>query len=413
MPHSLTLSLLLALLAPFTQASAAPTAILSLPAPTATPSVPAPAATLAPEPPMVPGVLHGTPAPAPTPKEELPHYVLLPPLEQAQVDRLLSELVQADNLIERGRLASAKALLDKAGKEADVADRQLLVLRLYPAWNEPRGRQQTLVKKVLESWAKGPDAESRWLVAAATKRVEMLLLPLEKNAKHVGSAQVDRQIRALRAALEAEGHAPLLQSNPAWRQASLSLLARIEHLEQFASMRAGQSLLADQIVRMVELEGDARAKLAAQDYEGTLGDYAALEEACIAFKQDLASLVARGFDPKAIQFQGVDGARSGRTFITQVDHWLLDAQHREWLVAEARDPWRKVLTGDRLRIYGMYGTPTWPGAPGEPDVTLAASQDVWVFYEAAPQEPKVRLRHEYRFVGDHLQHHELYREALP
>jgi hypothetical protein len=337
----------------------------------------------------------------------LPHYVGLDPLAQAQVDRLADELAEADKLMAAGKLASMRVLLARARREADAAADALLVLKLHPAWTDARGALDERDKRLADAWAKGADPESRALSQATARRLDAQLDALARELDRLDKAQATQRLRAARQAVEAADLDPLLRGNPAWRAPAAALDKRLLRLEQQLALRAGQAALADQIVYMLELDASARRRLAHEDYDGALSDWAALEEACLAFKQDLAALEKRGFDPKKITVAGLEGSRSGAGFMGQVDHWLLDARRRDHLVAEARDPWRKALTGDRLRIYGMYGVPTWPGAPADPAPAEAVAQDLWIFYERAP---KGRLRHEYHFVGDHLQHHELFRE---
>jgi hypothetical protein len=344
------------------------------------------------------------PAPAPT---ALPHYVGLDPLAQAQVDRLNDELAEADGLFAANKLASVRVLLARAHREADAAANQLLVLKLHPSWTEARLKLEERTKKLTDAWAKGPDPESLELARAAAQRLEPELSALERDLDRLPTDALNQRLRALRQAAADAGLDPLLRGNPAWGPVGAALEKRIARLEQLLALRAGQAALADQILYMMELEASAKKRLAREDYDGALSDWAALEEACQAFKQDLATLVKKGFDPKKIAVAGLEGSRTGLGFMGQVDRWLLEARRRDQLVAEARDPWRKALTGDRLRIYGMYGVPSWPGAPADPAPAEAVAQDVWIFYEKAAAG---RLRHEYHFVGDHLQHHELFKE---
>lgn len=374
----------------------------SVVAPAAGPS-PAPSGTPAPAP-VMRRMTPATPTPIPSPSG-LPHYLGLGPWEQAQLDRLLAELVAAEADLAKAQVASAHVVLARARREADSAQRQLLVLPLYPAWTDARLRLDEDDAKVKSSWAKGPDPESKALVAAASRRMEALIAPMERGAAK------DEAIATARQALDHENAEPRFQDNPAWQAPLLALTRRLDRLAQREALRAGESILLDEIARMSELDASARAKLAREDFDGALGDYEALEEACLTFKADLASLEARGFDPASIRYAGMEGDRQGRNFLARVDHWLLDAHRRNDLVAQARDPWRRTLTGDRLRVYDMYGLPTWPGAPETPDVQTALGQDLWIFYETPAARTHIRLRHEYHFVGDHLQHHELFQEA--
>jgi len=282
-------------------------------------------------------------APVATPTA-LPHYVGLDPLAQAQLDRLTDELAEADKLMAAHKLASTRVLLDRARREADAAANQLLVLKLYPSWTEAITRLEEHARRLSDAWAKGPDPESVQLATAAVQRLEATLGPLERELDHLGKEPATRRLRAARQAVDEVALDPLLRGNPAWQ-----------------------------------------------------GPAAALERRLARLEQRLAK----------IQVAGTDTSRTGRRCMGEVDHWLLDAKRRDQLVAEARDPWRKALTGDRLRLYGMYGVPTWPGAPADPAPAEAVAQDLWIFYE---QAPKGRLRHEYHFVGDHLQHHELFKE---
>ncbi|MDB5097905.1 MAG: hypothetical protein JWM80_2326 [Cyanobacteria bacterium RYN_339] len=345
-----------------------------------------------------------TPVAAPT---ALPHYVGLDPLAQAQLDRLSDELAETDKLMGAGKLASARALLALARREAEAAQAQLLVLKLQPAWTEAMDQLDERGKRLADAWAKGADPESRQLVAAARQRLDGLLAPLERGLDRLTKEQATQRLRAARQAIDVAGQDPLLRGNPAWSAPALDLDRRMLRLEQLLSLRAGQAALADQIAYMLELDASAKRRLAHEDFDGALSDWAALEEACMAFKADLAVLVKHGFDPRTIQLAGREGSRTGVGFLGQVERWQTEAKRRNQLVAEARDPWRKSLTGDRLRVYGMYGVPTWPGAPGEPAAAEAVVQDLWVFYE---RQGTARLRHEYHFVGDHLQHHELFKE---
>jgi hypothetical protein len=346
------------------------------------------------------------PAPAAVPSA-LPHYVGLDPLAQAQLDRLTDELAETDRLVAAGRLASARVLMARARREADAAQDQLLVLKLTPAWTEALMGLDTRVKQLQEAWAKGADPESRQLVADARRRLDAQLGTLERELDRLQKAEATQRLHAARQAVEALAVDPLLRGNPAWTAPAADLERRLSRLDQRLSLREGQAALLDQIVYMVELDASAKRRLAREDFDGALADWAALEEACVAFKQDLAALQKRGFDPRSIHLAGMEGTRTGLGFMGQVERWQTEAKRRDQLVAEARDPWRKALTGDRPRLYGMYGTPTWPGAPAQPEAAEAVAQDVWIFYEKAAQG---RLRHEYHFVGDHLQHHELFKE---
>lgn len=370
---------------------------------------PAPTSLFASLPPRAPAA-----SPAATPAPVVPHYVHLGPWEQAQVDRLVGELASARQLIAAGKLASAHMLLSRARREADVAQRKLLVLPLYAEWTDPRMQLDDLDQQIASAWAKGPDPESRAAADAARRRVDALLVPLERGVLHLPKPVVKAQVQTVRAALDQAGLEPLLRENPAWHGPEMELERRLEHVEQLEALREGQAVLVDEIAHMAELDDSARAKIAHEDYDGALSDYAALEEACLAFKQDLAALQAQGFNPANIRMDGPDGDRQGRNFLARVDHWLLDARRRAEIVDEARDPWRRGLTGDRLRLYGIYGmAPTWPGAPAHPTIADALAQDVWIFYELPPGDARIRIRHEYHFVRDKLQYHEMFREVSP
>lgn len=381
--------------------------VLALAAP-----VPAPSPTPNPSPSRYEWLLvppEGVPVSSPEPVR-LPDWLPLGTEEQGFYDQLGRASTTAESHLAARRLASARATIVMAESEAAAAETQHLVLRVHAGWKEARSRLAAARLRLAEERAKGIDAESLTLAKAASQRLADQYLALEKSLSGLKPPEARRRAALLKAARDQATADPWLVGNPAWPPLASALDQRAAKLQQRIEVLAGQALLLDQIIHMAELYHGAQAKLRKAAYEDALGDLAALEEACLGFKHDLATLVARGFDPQKIQFQGEEGhARSGQTFLGQVDRWLVAAQRREATVAEAKDPWRRVLTGDRLKLYGMRGVPSWPDAPPEPTVNEALAQPTWTYWELKIPKPgqRVRIKHVFTFEDDRLMGHDV------
>lgn len=338
------------------------------------------------------------------------HHLQLSAAAQGGLHRLQQGVQAGRTLLEMGRLSSARGILEPLREESLRLEQDELALKLSPAWAEARAQLEELWVSLRQAQARGQaDPEGEALAKQAAAPVLAKLQRLEAEAPRLAPTQLLPRVQALRQELEALGELSRLRQLLAWDREALAMGGRLQALEQQAKQRQSHRLLADGLARLSLLELSSQRRLAAGDLDRAQGDLLAMEEGALELIQQLKEAQQQGLDLGALRLSGIEGDRQGRAVLSKVEAWLAHAKRREELLREAADPWRRVLTGDRLRLYGMRGQPTWTGAPPNPTPQEALAQPLWLYWELLPTPPGAppkRLRHRFRFDGDRLTGHD-------
>lgn len=352
----------------------------------------------------------GAPTSAPATGHPVGHYLRLGPEADAALVQLQQAVQSGRVLLDMGRLSSARATLAPAREAAQGMEQRLPAVKLSPAWVDARARLEELWVAYRSAQSRNlPDPEGEALAVAEAKPLQAKASRLEAEAARLSPSELMARVAALRQEVEAVSGLARLKDLPAWDREALALGGRLVRLEQAARTRQSHRLLADGLARLALLEHSAKRRLQATQLEAADGDLRAMEEAAVDLLAQLEEARKVGVDLGALRLSSGAGDRQGQAVLGQVQAWLAFARRRAELLQEAADPWRRVLTGDRLRLYGMRGKPTWPGAPPDPTPAEALAQPMWVYWESQagpPNAPPQRLRHRFRFDADRLIGHE-------